>query len=275
MQTQKSKKKRRGFTKANSNKHDLYERSVQDPPSDVRFIHRVFKKERGKTAMSLREDFCGTGAMCASWVASNKERVAVGLDLDQPTMDWGMERHILPLGKAAERVTLLNRNVLTGTPRQKFDTICAFNFSYCVFKDRNTLLDYMKGVRRDLKPGGAFFMDLHGGPDAQIEVEERTKIDGGFTYVWDQRPMDAVTACAVRYIHFEFRDGSAIRRAFTYDWRVWSLPELRDLMLAAGFKAAEVYWEGCDQDGDGNGIFRKVKKAENEESWVAYLCGWR
>ena len=51
--------------------------------------------------------------------------------------------------------------------------------------------------------------------------------------------------------------------------------QIHDLMEEAGFRSSEVYWEGADEDGDGNGIFRKVRKVENEDSWIAYLVGWR
>jgi hypothetical protein len=50
-------------------------------------------------------------------------------------------------------------------------------------------------------------------------------------------------------IHFEFPDGSAIR----HDWHLGSVPELRDLLLAAGFARSEVYGEGTNLDtGAGN-----------------------
>jgi SAM-dependent methyltransferase len=269
----KHKNKNGALTAKSANKHLLYEASVQDPPSDVRFIKRVFKK-RGQPALALREDFCGTAALCADWVRRNTERTAVGVDLDQPTMDWGRKRHIDPLGKkASSRVQLLKQDVLDGTSA-RFDAICAFNFSYSVFKKREELLRYFQVCRRDLNPGGGFFLDLYGGPDAQIETVEKTKMDG-FTYVWDQKALDAVSHEGLRHIHFRFPDGTKIKRAFTYDWRLWTLPEMRDMLAEAGFSKSEVYWEGSTKDGEGNGVFRKVRKAENEESWIAYLVGWR
>jgi hypothetical protein len=260
------------LTARTADPYDLYLRSVQDPASDVRFLRRVFKKERGREPLSLREDFCGTAAICAEWVRRAPERTAVGLDLHQPTLDYGVRRHIEPLGNAAERVSLLRRNVLDGT-EGTFDVIAAFNFSYSVFKERAEMLRYFRQARRNLNARGAFFIDLYGGPDAQVPVIEKTRIDG-FTYVWEQRPIDAVTGWGKRYIHFRFPDGSEIKRAFTYDWRLWNLPELRDLMLDAGFARCDTYWEGSTEDGEGNGIFRKVRRADNEDAWIAYLVGW-
>ena len=195
------------------------------------------------------------------------------LDLDQPTMDYGLQKHIEPLGEDAKRIELLNRNVLDGTKR-KFDIIAAFNFSYSVFKTRAELLSYFQTAHRDLAKDGAFFIDLYGGPESQEEVEETQKLKG-FTYVWDQEPIDAITHWGLRHIHFRFPDGSEMKKAFTYDWRLWTLPELCDLMDDAGFSSWDVYWEGADKKGNGDGVFKKQAHAENEDAWIAYLVGWR
>ena len=69
-------------------------------------------------------------------------------------------------------------------------------------------------------------------------------------------------------------DGSKLRRAFVYDWRLWTLPELQELMLEAGFKSTEVYTEGWDVGADDtDGIFRRRRYFENQEGWVAYVVG--
>ena len=67
------------------------------------------------------------------------------------------------------------------------------------------------------------------------------------------------TTCALEgkkcNIHFKFPDGSKIKRAFSYTWRLWTAPELRDMLLDAGFRNVTVYWEGEDDNGEGNGEF--------------------
>ena len=120
---------------------------------------------------------------------------------------------------------------------------------------------------------GAFFIDIHGGVESVESLEEIQEFDG-YEYVWDQEAFDPINGTALRYIHFRFPDGSEIERAFQYDWRIWTLPELTDLLREAGFSGVEVYWEGDDGDGEGNGIFTKTDEVENELSWVAYLVGW-
>lgn len=257
------------LTAKTADKHLLYEASVQDPPQDVTFIDRVYRGERGRRPMRLREDFCGTGYMSATWAKSHPQRRALGLDLHAPTMAWGKKRHIAPMGPDASRVELRQQDVLQVT-REKSDVVCAFNFSYCCFLRREQMLQYVTAVRKSLRPDGIYFMDIHGGTECLEEMEETTK-HRGFTYVWDQGPFDAISGCTTRYIHFRFPDGTELKRAFGYAWRSWNLPELRDILLEAGFSRVDVYWEGVDADGEGNGKFRRRKGAENELSWIAYI----
>ena len=269
----KKKAKRQPLTARTADKHALYESSVQDTSVDIRFINRVFVKERGRPPLSLREDFCGTALLCAGWVRSAKQRTASGLDLHQPTMDWGREHHLEPLGSAAGRAQLLCRNVMDGVG-STHDVAVAFNFSYCALKTRQDMLRYFACVRRDLTDDGAFFLDIHGGTECFEEMEESTK-HPGYTYVWDQGPYDAINGFVWRYIHFRFPDGTQMHRAFSYDWRMWTLPELRDILEEVGFKRIDVYWEGSNAKGEGNGSFRKVTRADNEASWIAYIVAWR
>lgn len=261
------------LTSKTADKHDLYQKSVQDPPNDIRFMRRIYKKENAAEPVLLREDFCGTALMCADWVRQNSTRLAIGLDLHRPTLEWGRKNNIAPLGEAAARVRLLQANVLDPLP-ERADIIAAFNFSYCIFKTRDALVDYFRRARAGLSGPGMFIMDIHGGVETTIETDEETE-HKDFTYVWEQAIFDAVNGFGKRYIHFRFKDGTEIHRAFTYDWRIWTLPEVKDCLVEAGYSRVDVYWEGADEDGDGNGIFRKVKRADEEDSWISYVVAWR
>ncbi len=138
------------------------------------------------------------------------------------------------------------------------------------------MLGYFKKVYADLDPNGIFVIDLHGGPESIEEMEEETEMEEGFTYVWDQDQVWPVTGECEMYIHFRFPDGSEMNKAFTYHWRMWGLPELRDILYDAGFEKVDCYWEGTDEDGEsGNGIFTKEEKGENCLSYVAYLVAQR
>src|SRR5262249_5274902 len=163
-----------------------------------------------------------------TWVAKGRGRTAEGFDLDPEPLAWGRDHNLGPLGRAARRVILHRQEVRTPGHRPA-DLRIAQNFSYMVFHERRELLDYFRAARADLARDGIFALDHYGGLEATEEMHEERSC-GDFTYVWDQRlylPGTGEYRCS---IHFRFRDGSQLRHAFRYDWRYWSLPELRDLL---------------------------------------------
>jgi SAM-dependent methyltransferase len=270
----KKKKKKRKKLADKADLHALYQASVQTPKADVFFFNRVFKKLRKRKPVSLREDFCGTAFLSAVWVKSNAERTAVGIDIDESVIEWGREHNLGKLkGEAAKRVELHVADVLDGVGGRS-DIACAMNFSYCVFKERDLLRRYFEVVRDRLVDDGLFFTELYGGFEAIVEIEEEREVDG-FTYIWEQKkfnPIDHHTLC---HIHYEFEDGSKLRRAFTYDWRLWTIPEVRELLLEAGFSDVKVYWETMDDDGEGTGEFNETTSETNQDSWLCYIVGVR
>ena len=258
-----------------ADKYDLYQRSVQEPAADAPFIHRVFKQHYGRPPRSLREDFCGTAALTCHWATRHADNVATGVDFDPEPLTWGRKHNLSKLSpEQAARVKLIEGDVLdVGTGG--FDVTVAFNFSYMTFKDRSLLLRYFNQARATLGSEGVFLLDAYGGPDAQRTLEETRECDG-FDYVWDQDVFDPIQCRAVNYIHFEFEDGSRMRRAFHYDWRLWGLHELCDVLVDAGFSKTEVYWEGTDKKtGEGNDVYKRRESAEDDPAWVCYVAGIR
>ncbi len=61
-----------------------------------------------------------------------------------------------------------------------------------------------------------------------------------------------------------------MKNAFIYDWRLWTFPELTEMLTEAGFRAT-AYWEGTDEDGEGDGVFTATTQGEADAGWVAYL----
>jgi hypothetical protein len=266
------KKRSARLTARTAEKHVLYQQSVQSADAEVDFIDRVYKKRYGATPSILREDFCGTALISAAWVKKRPTNYAYGVDLHQPTLDWGIEHNLSRLPRrAADRVHLINDNVLKVT-KPKVHVIGAFNFSYFIFKQFPELVAYFKAARRSLHRQGLFVLDAYGGYEAQQAMQEETKHDG-FTYVWDQADYNPINDHTLCHIHFKFPDGTMLRKAFSYDWRLWSLGSIRDALAAAGFASSEVYWEGTAADGEGNGVYRLCKKTENTPGWNAYILG--
>jgi len=134
------------------------------------------------------------------------------------------------------------------------------------------MVRYFRRMYDSLLIDGVFMLDAYGGYESyQPGLEEPSKIKGGFTYIWHQDVMDPISNHVINHIHFEFRDGTRWRKAFTYDWRLWSLPELRELLLEAGFSNVTIYWEDADENGEGSGVYRPRKSVVNEAGWIAHI----
>jgi ubiquinone/menaquinone biosynthesis C-methylase UbiE len=250
--------------------HDLYEKAVQNVEHEVEFLQATFESIRGRKAYRLREDLCGTASASCQWVRQSEKHQAIGVDIDPEVLDWGRRNRLSQLQAADQaRVQLLESDVMTvETP--PVDLLIAFNFSYFIFDTREKMLNYFRRAHAALENDGVFFIDLFGGPEAQEETKEKTK-HKGFTYIWHQAEFHPVTNYIRCHIHFKFKDGSRIKKAFTYEWRLWSAPELRELLLEAGFRKATVYWEGEDEDGEGDGEFTPDEKGEADLAWIAYI----
>ena len=251
-------------------RHGLYERAVQDPEADIDLVERVLGAN-GRPARRLREDFSGTAALAARWVERGPERTAVAVDLDTAVHDWARKYRLPALGDAAERLRLVTADVREA-PREGFDAIVAFNFSYGVFRTRGALRGYLRSTLGALAPGGALVLDSFGGWDAQKELVERRRLAGGVTYVWEQQRFDPITHAIRCAIHFEFARGRPMRSAFEYDWRLWSLPELTELLAEAGFEGIEVLW---DVSTGSVARYQPRASARNQAGWIAYVVGRR
>ena len=257
-----------------ADRYRCYELSVQCVEPEVDFIDRNFSRLRGRSAHLLREDFCGTAAFCCEWVKRRQANRAVGIDIDRRVLDWGQDHNLAVLSKQeAERVSLLEGDVLA-VEGMRPDIVTAMNFSYWLLKERSTMKGYFERVHRALKDDGVFFLDAYGGCDAYRPITEERTIEGdsgNFTYRWEQEQYDPITSHLVCHIHFAFPDGSRLERAFSYDWRLWSLPEIRELLDEVGFGRVTCYWQGWDEADNPDGIFLPVAEGKPDAGWIAYL----
>jgi SAM-dependent methyltransferase len=259
------------LTARRADKFVLYTRAVQAPDADAAFMARYYRKLVGRPARIFREDFCGTAALACEWVRRHRENRALGVDLDGPTLAWGRKHHVAALdADQRRRLTLLQANVLD-VRRPAADVLCALNFSYLVFTTRAEMRRYFTNCRRSLRRDGVLFLDLWGGSETQNEQVDRRRCQG-FTYLWDQHEFDPLTYRSTCRIHFEFADGSKLRNAFVYRWRLWTPPEITELLAEAGFSHWHFLWEGTDRKtGNGNGVYRKVRRGSADRAWIAYV----
>lgn len=251
-------------------KYAYYRRSVQSPDVDAEFLAKVFKDMTGKKSRVMREDFCAAAALCCEWVKFDKSHEAIGIDLDPEPLAYGRENYVPQLtSEQQKRLQLMQRNVMDRR-LPKADVVSAMNFSYFGFKKRSDLKAYFENVYHTLNNPGVLVLDCFGGPDC-MEANEHETEHKDFSYFWDQENYNPVTHEGMFYIHFKRKGEKRREKVFTYDWRLWTIAELRDLLEEVGFKKTAVYWEGTGKDGDGDGVFSPTEEGEECDAWVAYV----
>jgi hypothetical protein len=259
-----------------ADRHLLYQQSVQDVESEIDFVEQTWSELRQRSAVLLREDFCGTANTSCEWVVRDESHCSIGIDLDRNVLDWGREHRLSELDEnQLERIKLLHEDVLQTRPGLA-DIILAMNFSYYLFLTRDDLREYFENALDGLVSDGIMFLDAYGGYEAPMVLTEPRECqdeDGNeFTYIWEQAAFNPINSCMTCNIHFEFPDKSRMEEAFSYYWRLWTLPEIREILYEAGFSAVDIYWEGTDEkNNEGNGIYMPSETGDADPGWVCYI----
>ena len=273
--TQKKKTSNEPTMADKADKFYCYQESVQEPEHEVEIFDLIYREAYGKKPLTLREDFCGTFAVCCEWVKSDKDRRAVGIDLCPETLGWGIENNLNKLDPSAkEKVEVLEKDVRSETT-PKVEILAAQNFSFWIFKTREEVVDYFRIAYGNLQDKGIMIMDMMGGKESYATdvTDKRTIVKGkdGFKYRWEQAYFNPVTSDCSFYIHFKFGDGSRMKKAFEYHWRFWTIPEVREMLAEAGFKKSLVYWDVAPEDEEEK--WSAVDEADNDDSWLCYVVG--
>ena len=251
-------------------KYFYYKKSVQSPPEDIQFFQKTYKHFFKKPAYIFREDFCGTFYLAYHWIQKHSKNKAIAIDADKEPLEYGNVHHLSKLKESQKkRLTVLNKNVLD-KKLPKAEIITVSNFSYYALRERNLMLKYFKNIHKALLTKGLFIIDVLGGPDCE-ELSEEEVQHKNFSYYWDQDYFDPIKRTGRFYIHFKRKGEKKREKVFSYHWRLWSLPELKDILLEAGFSKVYIYWEGTNSKGEGNGIFKAENKADICDTWIAYL----
>ncbi|NND99971.1 MAG: class I SAM-dependent methyltransferase [Pirellulaceae bacterium] len=258
----------------------LYETSVQMPDHEVAFFEQAYRDVRQRKPLSLCEDFCGTFAVSCQWVRSNENRTAIGIDTCETTLQWGRAHNLSRLSdEQQKRITLLQQDVRNAIS-QRVDILAAQNFSFYFFRTRGELIDYFRKAITKLTDDGIMVIDMMGGAECRIEGLSHTQSIGegkdGFKYQWKQVSYNPITSDACCSISFSFPDGSRIRDAFVYHWRLWGIAEVREILAEVGFSETHVYWAIDDEfDSDRDGGWERRHSAPSDASWTCYLVAVR
>lgn len=245
-------------------RYDCYELCVQSPRDLVPFLRGV----HGGDPQSLREDFCGTAAISRAWLGP-----AIAVDIEPVVIEEARRRG------AKGHVELRYADCVIADDRDPADVIFVGNFSIGYIHARKRLVNYLASSRSRLRSGGVFVCDTYGGASAfKVGNVERmhTAPDGTIVkYLWRQDRVDPLTSRVRTSLHFRvIREAEVISDwadAFTYDWRLWSIAELREAMAEAGFATTEVYAR-TDLDDRGNAMPVR-EPAELGETWFVCVAG--
>jgi len=250
---------------------------VQNPGALVPLLRAIHPG----TPRVLGEDFSAAAAVSRCWLAQVPRSTAIAADLDQACLDRARALCASP------RLHVRRCNVLTSTPPgPKPDVIFVGNFSICEIHARKSLVAYFRRCRSRLADKGVFVCDIYGGESAfrtghvqrmhEVPGDDRTRV----RYTWQQRYADPITAMVENALHFRvLRSNEVIDEltdAFVYRWRLWSLSELREAMLEAGFARVEVFNQLPDaQDADGTTYAMPIRDpADLDDSYIVCVAAF-
>ncbi|XP_039121656.1 uncharacterized protein LOC120258347 [Dioscorea cayenensis subsp. rotundata] len=163
------------------------------------------------------------------------------------------------------------------------DIICAFNYSCCCLQRRTDLVMYFKHALHALsKKGGIFVMDVYGGTSAECKLRLKRKFPN-FTYVWEQADFDIINRTTRISLHFQLGKKHIIQHAFSYNWRLWSLPEIQDCLKEAGFCSVH-FWvrtmpntnsigNTAEDTVDQDLKYEELSSFQQQDAWNAYIVG--
>lgn len=214
----------------------LYERTVQDPRRAAELLRAL----HGGSPAVLGEDFAGSAALSRAWAELVPGGRAIAVDRNRASLAHAphprVATHVLDV--RAPEVARLG----------PCDIVHAGNFSLGELHERAEVLGWARMARARLARGGIVAADTYGGESAwRVGALERRRVepDGSeVRWLWEQRSADPRTAEVVNALSFRvLREGEVVLDlpdAFVYRWRLWSIPEIVDVLREAGFGAVEV-----------------------------------
>ncbi|KAJ2451121.1 hypothetical protein EV183_003805 [Coemansia sp. RSA 2336] len=268
-----------------ADKHQLYMQAVQNPRKEVKNIDVIYRTlssrllhsidrtliHKHRHAVTLREDFCGTAILCAEWVRSSplSDRRAYGVDIDPSVIEYA-NSHVVSNLNDESLVQLVCGDVLEAGCHSKYelppvDVIAAFNFALCYFHKRCDLVSYLKHCYDNLNDFGMLFCDIFGGTESNQSQVNRVRDLGSFKYLFRQHSFDLESNTVIFSLSFKMKDGSMLKDCFSYRFRIYSLCEIREAMLEAGFDKVSI-WIATKDNEESDSEGSDSENSDNESS---------
>ena len=267
----------------------LYEQAVQHPDAELALLLGMYAHHhREETPTRFREDFAASAALAARFVAIDENHRALAVEIDPAIAAFARDQAAQRYPERADDLHVVADDVVN-VYRPRVDLTCSLNFSSFIYHSRAQLRGYFRSARRGLGRGGVLVVDLFGGPGAQRVMTQRRTFDatlasdgdggqtaGQVTYIWEQREFDAATGRIDCRISFALGDGRRLEDAFVYDWRLWSIPEMCEVLAEAGFRDVTVWCDRFDPaTGQSDGHYQPARHLPTREDWIAYISARR
>ncbi|KAL2918206.1 hypothetical protein HK105_202133 [Polyrhizophydium stewartii] len=210
---------------------------------------RMAKRQAPPVARTFLEDFCGTAVLADAWAGMHATHEAFGIDIDPAVIAHARAQTLQHAHSARVHVSVgnvLEPTAAYGVP--PVDLIAALNYGVFYHHRRADLVKYLRRCADALNHGGVLIVDCFGGARvSSVEGRLFKRRFSDFTYFFEQKPMDALSSIVHVHLHFRFDDGSWLKNAFTYEFRVYTIREIREAMLEAGF-ARTFVWIGSSAE---------------------------
>lgn len=219
-----------------NNKFRLYESSVQSVKKEVEFFRKIFRMLYNKVPETFREDFCMTGRLSSEWVKLSVMNKAVGLDIDQSAIDYGIANN----NDNTDRIQLYNLNVLDEYKSDfiiNFDIVCSLNYSHFLLTKRLELVKYLKNVRKVILKG-IYVIDVFGG--SHIYTEHKYQHSDNDIYEFHGTAMNILNNRSLSRLTYKIKKNK-YKELFRCDFRIYSLIELREALEEAGFNKFKLF----------------------------------
>ena len=183
---------------------------------------------------SILDACCGPGRVSVEFALLGLK--VTGVDIMQSFLDAAKET----ADDEGVPLELIRADMRTYESAKKFDAACNLytSFGYCSSVEED--LKIIKSIAKCVKPGGCFVMEL-----LSREVAVRNFIEGewferaGKTVLTEFTVEGAWEGLRSRWILIDNKTGRRIEHCFVQ--RLYSAPELRNLVLGCGFESVEIF----------------------------------
>ena len=224
--------------------YDAYYGQILNYPKQCDLLERLFERQGLKGRLSILDIACGTGTHCLELAGRGHE--VVGVDMSPEMIEEARRKaSSSPISKKPAFVVQDMRKLRL---RRKFDAaICMFGGFGYLDNDRD-LARFLKGLSRHLNPGGLFlfeFWNIGGLKDSPYRTWRKVPFDQGAIYLLSESNFDHQRGILRIFMEFIVEQGGSIIDDFVenHEIRIYSLSEMRRLLLANGYQLLEVFDE--------------------------------